>query len=381
MTLLFFYLFLALFVSFLCSILESVLLSSTSSYIQTLVKESNTRGSLLAKELKTHIDRPISAILILNTFAHTMGAAGVGAQTQILFGDEWQTLMAIILTLLILYFTEIIPKTIGATYWKRLLIPAIYTIHYLIKLTYPLILVSIQVTRLLSKGKPRPNHSRNEILAMVEMSEREGSILSQEGALIENLLRLKEHKARDIMTPRSVMFALSQDVTVAEALVQDGTYIHSRIPVYKETQDSIIGLVFNQRILQKSIEDQQHRRMEEIAVPVFHVSENLPVNTLLDLFVKRREHQFIVHDSYGQTVGLVTMEDAIETLLGVEIIDEMDQVVDMQSLARERSRIFQERIRRDLHNAREAKAAQTEQDAAPADDLATTAKPNHHSAS
>jgi CBS domain containing-hemolysin-like protein len=362
MTLLFIYLFIALFVSFLCSILESVLLSSTSSYIETLTKERNSRGSALAKELKLSIDRPISAILILNTFAHTMGAAGVGAEAQRLFGEEWQTLIAVILTLLILYLTEIIPKTIGATHWKRLLIPAAYVINFLIKVTYPLIILSTQITKLLSKGKPQQNHSRDEILAMVELSEREGSILSQESALIENLLKLKEFKAKDIMTPRSVVFSLRHDMTVADAVEQDGTYVHSRIPVYKENQDNVIGQVFNQRILEESVENNNERRLEEISVPVFHVSENLPVHKLLDLFIKRREHLFIVHDSYGQTLGVVTMEDAIETLLGVEIIDEMDQVSDMQSLARERSRIFHERIRRDMRSAREAKAAQTQAD-------------------
>jgi CBS domain containing-hemolysin-like protein len=206
MTLLFFYLFLALFVSFLCSILESVLLSSTSSYIEALSKERDSRGSRLAKELKSSIDSPISAILILNTFAHTMGAAGVGAEAQRLFGEEWQTLIAVILTLLILYITEIIPKTLGATYWRQLLIPTSYIIHYLIRLTYPMILVSTQVIRLLSRDRPRQSHSRDEVLAMVELSERDGAILSQESTLIENLLKLKEQRAKDIMTPRSVFF-------------------------------------------------------------------------------------------------------------------------------------------------------------------------------
>lgn len=368
MTLLFFYLFLALFVSFLCSILEAVLLSSTNSYIETLVKERDSKGTALAKSLKTSIDRPISAILILNTFAHTMGAAGVGAEAQRLFGEEWQTVIAVILTLLILYITEIIPKTIGATYWKRLLIPAAYVIHYLIKLTYPLILLSTQITKLLSKGKPQHNHSRDEILAMVELSEREGSILSQESTLIENLLKLKERKAKDIMTPRSVVFSFRHDATVADAVLQDSMYVHSRIPIYRETLDNTIGLVFNQRILEESIEDNNQRTMEEIAVPVFHVSENIPVHKLLDIFIKRREHLFVVHDSYGQTAGIVTMEDAIETLLGVEIIDEMDQVPDMQSLARERSRIFHERIRRESRSSSmKDKAADPQMDSPPAD--------------
>jgi CBS domain containing-hemolysin-like protein len=355
MTLLFIYLFIALSVSFTCSILEAVLLSSTNSYIETLAKESKSRGVVLFKELKVNIDRPIAAILILNTFAHTMGAAGVGAEAQKLFGEEWQTLIAVGLTLLILYLTEIIPKVIGATHWKQLIIPAAYMIHYMIKITYPLMLVSAYISRVFSRSKPQQSHSRDEILAMVELSERQGSILSRESALIENLLKLKEHKAKDIMTPRSVVYAFKPDVTVAEAIEEDAMYVHSRIPVYRDTLDTVIGLVFNQTILEESVEQREGRTMEEICVPVFHVSENLPVLNLLDTFIKRKEHLFIVHDSYGQTSGIVTMEDAIETLLGVEIMDEMDQVSDMQILAKQRSRIFHDRIRRDLEEAQESR--------------------------
>jgi len=344
-TLLFTYLFIALAVSFLCSILEAALLSSTDSYIEQLSKNSQSRGVKLIKEFKTNLDRPIAAILILNTFAHTMGAAGVGAESQRIFGEEWQTLIAVGLTLLILYLTEIIPKIIGATHWKALIIPGAYIIHYMIKFTYPLILVSSQVSRLLSKGKPQRNHSRDEILAMVELSEREGAILSRESALIENLLQLKEYKAKNIMTPRTVVFAFKSDVTVAQAVENDTMYIHSRIPIYQDTLDTIIGLVFNQKILEESLDGREGLSMEQVCVPVYHVSENLPVLNLLDLFVKRREHLFVVRDSYGQTAGIVTMEDAIETLLGVEIMDEMDQVSDMQTLAKERSRIFHDRIR------------------------------------
>jgi CBS domain containing-hemolysin-like protein len=352
MTLLFIYLFVALFISFVCSLLESVFLSSTSSYIETLCKEKSSKTALLAKELKSNIDRPISAILILNTFAHTMGAAGVGAEAQKLFGEEWQTAIAVMLTLLILYLTEIMPKTIGATYWKKLLIPSVVTINFMIKVTYPLIIISSQITKFLSKGKSKHNHSRNEILAMVELSEKEGSILSKESDLIENLLNLKDRKTKEIMTPRSVVFSLKHDITIADALEKDGIYFHSRIPVFRENEDSVIGLVFNQKIFEENIEKNGNAQIEQIVVPVFHVSENLPVHNLLDLFIKRREHLFIVHDTYGQTAGIVTMEDAIETLLGVEIIDEMDKVADMQLLAKERSRLFRERIRRELADSK-----------------------------
>ncbi len=352
MTLLFSYLFLALSISFICSVLEAVLLSSTNSYIESRVKEHHSRGLGLFKKHKSNIDRPIAAILIFNTFAHTMGAAGVGAEAQRLFGEEWQTLIAVILTLLILYLTEIIPKVLGATHWKQLLSPAAYLIQYMIILTYPLMLISTYLSRLLSKGKPQHGgHSRDEILAMVEMGEKAGAILSRESTLIENLLQLKEYRAKDIMTPRSVVFAFSIDVTVAQAVEYDALYVHSRIPVYQDNLDQVVGLVFSQTVLEESVEEHEDRTMAQICVPAFHVSENLPVLNLLDTFIKRKEHLFVVHDNYGQTAGIVTMEDAIETLLGVEIMDEMDQVSDMQVLAKQRSRIFHDRIRRDLQES------------------------------
>jgi CBS domain containing-hemolysin-like protein len=345
MTLLLTYLFAALFISFLCSVLEAVLLSSTSSYIETLAKDGDTKTSKMLKDLKSNIDKPISSILTLNTFAHTMGAAGVGAQAQILFGNEWQALIAFILTLLILYFSEIIPKTIGAIYWKSLLIPAAYIISFMIKVTYPLVWFSGLITSYISKGKKDEiNFSRDEIMAVVTMGEKEGSIQSKESLLIENLLKLKNIKTKAIMTPRSVVFALNADITVQEAIEDDKMYIHSRIPIYNESIDDIIGVVFNQTILEESVEERDQTLLRDITVAVHKISENVPVSVLIDLFVKRKTHLFVVHDSYGQTSGVVTLEDAIETLLGVEIVDEMDEVEDMQVLAKDKSKRFQDKL-------------------------------------
>ena len=348
MTLLITYLLIALFVSFLCSILEAVLLSSTPSYIETLSKKDNKgneNGIKLLKELKANIDKPISSILTLNTFAHTMGAAGVGAQAQILFGTEWQALIAFILTLLILYTSEIIPKTIGAIYWKNLLIPSAYLISIMIKITYPLVWFSSFITNYISKGKKDEiNFSREEVMAVVTMGEKEGSIHSKESVLIENLFKLKNIKTKEIMTPRSVVFALQADVTVEEAIEDDKMYIHSRIPIYNESIDDIIGIVFNQTILEESVEERDNTLLRNITVPVHKISENVPVSVLIDLFVKRKTHLFIVHDNYGQTSGVVTLEDAIETLLGVEIMDEMDEVEDMQAFARDKSKQFQDKM-------------------------------------
>ena len=345
MTLLLTYLFVALFVSFLCSVLEAVLLSSTSTYIETLSKNGDPTTAKKLKDLKSNIDKPISSILTLNTFAHTMGAAGVGAQAQLLFGNEWQALIAFVLTLLILYTSEIIPKTIGAIYWKNLLVPAAYLISFMIKVTYPLVWFSGFITNYISRGKKDEiNFSREEIMAVVTLSEKEGSIHSKESVLIENLFKLKNIKTKEIMTPRSVVFALNADITVEEAIENDKMYIHSRIPIYSESIDDIIGIVFNQTILEESVEEREQTLLRDITVPVHKISENVPVSVLIDLFVKRKTHLFIVHDNYGQTSGVVTLEDAIETLLGVEIVDEMDEVENMQAFAKDKSKQFQDKL-------------------------------------
>ena len=345
MTLLLTYLFIALLVSFVCSVLEAVLLSSTSSYIESLSKKDNSDAVEMLKGLKSNIDKPISSILILNTFAHTMGAAGVGAQAQILFGQEMETVIAVLLTLAILYLSEIIPKTIGAVYWKKLLIPSAYIINFLIKVTYPLVWISLFITKSISKGKVKDsNFSRDEIMAAVTMGEREGSILSKESALIENLFKLKNIKTKDIMTPRSVVFAFKSDVTVEDAIEDDKMYIHSRIPIYDETIDDIVGIVFNQSILEESVEERDNTILKDITVPVHKISENVPVSSLIDQFVNRKTHLFIVQDNYGQTSGVVTLEDAIETLLGVEIVDEMDEVEDMQAFAKDKNKQFQDKL-------------------------------------
>jgi len=355
-TLLIIYLCVALIVSFTCSILEAVLLSSTNSYIETLPKENNENAISILKELKSNIDVPISSILTFNTFAHTMGAAGVGAQTQLLFGNEWQTLVAFVVTLLILYVSEIIPKTIGALYWKKMLIPSAYLISFLVTISTPFNWFSSFLTNYISKNKKsHTNFSRDEIMAVVAMGEKEGSILSKESNLIENLLKLKNIKAKDIMTPRSVVFALPSSTTIEEAIEDDRMYIHSRIPIFGETLDDVVGVVFNQRILEESVEDHDTVTLQSISHEAHMVSENLPVPNLIDQFVKRKTHLFIVFDSYGQTAGVVTLEDAIETLLGVEIVDEMDEVEDMQLFAKDRSKQFQDRIKIEKKKLEKAK--------------------------
>ncbi len=354
MTLFIIYLSLTIGISFICSLLEAILLSSTQSYLETLTKD-NESFSKTSKEVKGNLDRSISSILVVNTFANTLGAAGVGAQSVKLFGLEWQTFIAVGLTLAILYFSEIIPKTIGATYWKSLVIPAFHMIFFLRKLTYPLVYLSGFITHFIKKDS-KDGISREEILAFAEMGEKQGSLHSKESDLIENLLELKNFKAKDILTPRSVVFAFEADVKIVDAIEEDQMYMHSRIPIYEGNLDNVVGMVFNQSILEESVDGFEQKTLREIAVPVFMVSENIPVLNLIDLFVKRKEHLFLVHDSYGQTSGIVTLEDAIETLLGVEIVDEMDKVVDMQQHAKDKGKIIRARI--DKENKKKEKEAQ-----------------------
>ncbi|MGJ0341994.1 CNNM domain-containing protein [Aliarcobacter cryaerophilus] len=343
MTLLFIYLFLALFFSSLCSILEATVLSSTPSYIESMDKNSYSQKSIdLVKEMKGDIDKSISAILTLNTFAHTMGAAGVGAQAAIVFGEQWQSLVAFILTLLVLYITEIYPKTYAALYWKRFLVPTAYLISFLIKVTYPFIWVGTKITNYIQKNKSdEANFSKDEIMALVNLSEKEGSIQAKESDFIENLFKLKSIKTEDIMTPRSVVFALEKKTSIKEAVANDKTYIHSRIPVYDTTIDNIVGIVLNQTILAERIKKNKNKKLEDIIIPVHKVSETLSISVLIDSFLRRKSHLFIVQDSYGQTSGVVTLEDALETLLGVEIVDEMDEVTDMQEFAKDESKRLQ----------------------------------------
>ena len=342
MTLLILYLAIAIGVSFLCSVLEAVLLSITPSYVESVV-EKKTKGGKILTSVKTHLDESISSILILNTFAHTMGAAGVGAQAASVFGARWETLIAVLLTLAILYFSEIIPKTIGATFWRQLALPSAHIIFWLIKLVYPLVWFSTLITRVFSKNKP-DEISREEIIALASLGHKMGSLVSQENEYLANVLRLREIKTEEILTPRSVMHSLDGNMSVSSALEDEKTRQYSRLPVYKESKDEITGIVTNRELFISEREGKGNTLISEYSKPINRVSENLPVQQLLDLFIKKREHLFLVEDQFGQTAGIVTLEDAIETMLGREIVDETDTVEDLQQFAKGQ---YRSRLRQD----------------------------------
>ena len=333
MTALIAYFFMALVISFICSLLESVLLSVSHAHIAVLIKEGKNRGSIMAA-LKENINRPLSAILTINTIANTVGAAGVGAQTYSVFGSGWVALSSFILTFSILFFSEIIPKTLGANYTKALVGFTAYMIRGLIFIVFPMVIVGEKISQLFKKGESDGSKaSREELIAMAELSEDEGAIDRQEGDIIENLMKLDNITAEEVMTPRSVIFALSKNDTVGEVVDKYTPLIFSRIPIYENTLDQIIGFVHRYDLVNKQAEDKFHVKMDSLMESVYTISDKDSVSNILDQFVKRRQQIFIVADEFGTTTGLITLEDAIETLLGVEIVDEHDSVVDMRKLA------------------------------------------------
>lgn len=307
------------------------------TYINLLMKKHPVSGKLLNK-LKENINRPLAAILSLNTISHTVGAAGVGAVTYDILGSKWVAIMSGILTLSILIFSEIFPKTIGSHYWKRLAVSSGYIIRGLIIIMYPFVILLEVLSNWLKPDVRQDIVTKEDVIAMAEIGEDEGTIEEDESTIIENLLRLDNITAEEVLTPRSVVYALQKDLTVREALDEYDNIIFSRIPVYNKDLDEITGLVRRDNLLNSKAEDKFDVTMDALSNPVHVVQEKDSVGTILDEFVRRREHLFIVKDEFGQFVGIITLEDAIETLLGVEIVDETDSVVDMRKLAVSKSK-------------------------------------------
>jgi len=320
-------------ISFLCSILESILLSTNISYIAVLEENNPTTGKLL-KKLKNNIDKSISSILILNTFANTLGATAIGVQAQEIFGNNSNLVLmiSIILTFMILFFAEIIPKTIGAIYWKQLAPYAARIIEIFILITYPIIIFTLFVTNKINKSKDNDTVSREELLQTTLLSEEDGVINDMESDIIENTLSLKEIKIKDILTPRSVVFAVQKDTIIKDLLEDERTYKFSRLPVYDTNIDNIVGMVLTKKLFKQAIKN-ANLTIENIMIDVSSINENIPVSKALSSFTKVKGHMLIVTDGYDQTEGIVTLEDCIETLLGLEIMDELDTTADMRKLA------------------------------------------------
>ena len=329
-----FYLVLSLGVSFLCSLFEAVILSVTPGFAASLVKDDK-QGARLLLHLKNNIDDSLSAILTLNTIAHTIGAAGVGAEILKLFGDSAVAIGSAILTLLILVLSEIVPKTIGASYWRILARPVAYGIQTFIWITYPFVRSFKLLSRLIG-GNKLTTVTAAELAQTAELGKQEGALTEKESNVIKNILRLRSIKVKDIMTPRTVVLALSNHLTLAEVIEKHAPLQFSRIPVFEERIDNIIGMVTRFDILECCAQGEGEKLLSELSHPIHSVPATMLTSDVLDEFISRSSHMFVVYDEHGGMSGVVTLEDTIETLLGLEIVDETDEVEDMRALARQK---------------------------------------------
>lgn len=329
------YVMVALGLSFLCSIWEAVLLSTSFSHIELLVNRGKRAGRIM-RHLKQNLEQGISAILTLNTIAHTVGAAGAGAQAAIVFGNKWIGLISAILTLLILVFSEIIPKTLGVFYWKQLVPFTAYGIKAIVWILYPIVWGARGLSRLVTPRRQAPTISRSELEVLAKIAAKEGALEEKEHVIFKNLLYLRRAKVSDIMTPRTVAFMLQQDMTVGEVIANHRVLAYSRIPVYEKNMDDVTGFVLRYHILSAAAEGKEHLRAHQLARPIHPVPETVSVSRVLEEFIRRQEHIFLVINEYGGTEGIVTLEDAIESLLGTEITDETDLVANLQLMAKQR---------------------------------------------
>lgn len=329
------YLLLALCVSFLCSVLEAVLLSTPISFI-VMKEQEGAKNASLMKSLKQDIDKPISAILSLNTIAHTIGSAGVGAEAVKVFGEAYFGIISAILTILILVLSEIIPKTVGSYYWRQLAMFSAPIIKGMVIICYPLVWISEWLTKLISSNKQPLSVSREEISAMVSVGTQEGVFEVSENQMIQNLFKLSKITLREIMTPRTVVITACEKMSLKEFYANQMHRIYSRIPVYNDNPDFIVGFVLKQTVLEELAADKFSNLLSNIRRPILAFNEDTLVSDVWEEMLKKKEHIVQVQDEYGCFLGIVTMEDVIETIIGQEIIDESDTIVDMQAYAREK---------------------------------------------
>ncbi len=345
MTLLFIFLFGAMSISFLCSILESTLMSTPLSYI-SMREDEGYRPAKRFKRYKTDNARPIAAILSLNTIANTVGAAGVGRQATLVFGSEWFGLISAITTILILIFAEIVPKTIGTRNWKRLMGFTAGTIRMLITILFPIVWLIEKFTHIVSTDDDEAaTVSREEVAAMADVGEDEGVIDEDENKIIQNVIKLGDIKGYDVMTPRVVAATAPEGMTLRRFYKEDEYSHFSRIPVYAEEEDFITGYVLRSEALEELAEDHFNKTLGEIKreIPLFN--EEMSVADIWDSLLKHKEQIAGIIDEYGSFQGIITLEDIIETIFGLEIIDESDAVSDMQQYARERWQQRQNRFK------------------------------------
>lgn len=325
----------SLIVSFVCSVSEAVLLTMTPSYIDTL-EEDNPAGAHLLRNVKVdNIEKSISAILTLNTVAHTLGSLGAGAQAVIVFGDVWFGVFSAVMTLVILIGTEIIPKTIGTAYWRRFAIPVAYYVRAINFVLMPIIWVTEKISRMLTRGNQESSFNRHEFLALANQGESSGQMSEMETRIIKNSLALGMINVEDIVTPRSVVTAFDQNMTVGDVMALHPKLPFSRFPIFDEDLDNATGFVLKSDLLIAKANQEIHTPIKQFKRDINFVFAKMKLFDLLDLMLKERVHIALAVGEFGEVKGLVSLEDVLETLLGLEIVDEFDRVDDMQALARQ----------------------------------------------
>ncbi len=325
---------LALFLSAGCSLFEAVLYSVPIRHLEAMIEAGKPSGKVFGK-IRQNVERPIAGILSLNTIANTAGAAFAGSAATAVFGREWLGYFSAAFTLAVLVFSEIIPKTAGVVYGRSLVPLVAYPLKALVWVMSPVIWVTTRVTRLISRGKTRDMVTAEEIRIMARLSHRDGGIASYQDQAIERILTLNKKMVKDVMTPRTVIFSLSEYLTVDEASKVAGRWEHSRVPVYDRDMEDVVGVILAKELFIALADGKKDIRLTELMRPVHFVVETARLNRVLAEFLELRQHLFIVLDEYGGLAGLVSLEDILEEILGREIIDESDQVVDKRQLARE----------------------------------------------
>lgn len=360
MVLLVTYILIALGFSFLCSLLEASLLSVNSSAVYA-AKQRGESWAVKMAELKEDVDKPLSAILTLNTIAHTMGAAGAGAEYARIYHNQGEAVFAGFLTLAILIFTEIIPKTLGARYSLFFAKPTAHFLPVLQWILGPLVWAAGILTRLITFGGAHGKIQHREVLlTTATMGEEEGELAKEESEVVRNVLRLSEMTAKDIMTPRSVMFMVNSETNLDEFVSVLETNPFSRVPIYGENRDDIIGVVLRSEALLAAIKDRDNWSLEELKREVLKITGTDSLDKLMPRFLNEGHHFSLVTDKFGTVIGLVTLEDILETVVGVEIMDESDEVADLQAVARQ---LWKERATKKGLNTEEETSTETESDA------------------
>ena len=331
----------ALGVSFLCSMLEAVLLSMSLSHVSVINKAGDKNGRRWARLKEDDSVKPLTAILTLNTIAHTMGAAGVGAEVSRIWGDDQLTIASIILTLAVLFLSEIIPKTLGSAYWRLLSGPSGIVLSGMTKLLTPFFVPLLWFKRLLPKAETALV-TRDELHALADISEEEGELDKDEEAVIHNLLALREIPVKDVMTPRTVTLTFDHDWTIRQVLDETKILRFGRMPVYAESVDSLSGFVLRSDILMAASRDEWDTILFDLKKPLLTIGMEDNVDLALERFLESKVQILAVLDEFGGTAGIITMEDVIETLLGEEIVDELDEHEDMRELAREQAIVNEE---------------------------------------